>query len=503
MQIQGLSLQPPVQFSGFTGAHDTVRAMVRAAQGPRGEKSMLVRSVVERITARLQPKDYLGEMIAVRNWVAENVRYVNDPLHVELVKDPQRLIEEYFAWGKANADCFPEGTLTLRKEGMALVPVESLRVGEQIWGHHEWSTVEGVVYRGVLPVDCLLLNNGSQVLLTPEHHIYALRCKHGYADAEERLCGKCAEPDWTEERVRVGDASAGMRLTLPKRVPFGTDEYDPDRAYVEGLYISDGWASNSRFSISGQDGCPKEEQKREVRAICERLGLATRWERKYITVNDAEWALRMQLMGHRAPNKHALSLDLGEGAAGALLRGIMADSGKNTGSMSRTFTTTSRQLAVQTRVLHRMFGVSCGWRFVEHHGGLGKNPIYRLGTRGSGTLPPWRLRIREIERAVATLRVWDIQTSDHRVYLPEHDVTVSQCDELTALIGTMCLQLGRVAEFVVAGFGQPGHYSHVFTRALEPKSSKWLVLDTVAGTGEREMLRRVTTYKTRSLDEPA
>lgn len=105
MHNQGLTLRPPVQFAGFNGAQDTARAMVRAAQGPRGEKSILVRSMVERITAGLQPKDYLGEIVAVRNWVAENVRYINDPLHVELVKDPQRLIEEYLAWGKASADC--------------------------------------------------------------------------------------------------------------------------------------------------------------------------------------------------------------------------------------------------------------------------------------------------------------------------------------------------------------------------------------------------------------
>lgn len=105
MQTAELSLQPPHTLSGFTGAPDTVRAMIRAAQGPRGEKSMLVRSVVERITANMQPKDYLGEIVAIRNWVAENVRYLNDPLHVELVKDPQRLIEEYVSTGQAVGDC--------------------------------------------------------------------------------------------------------------------------------------------------------------------------------------------------------------------------------------------------------------------------------------------------------------------------------------------------------------------------------------------------------------
>jgi hypothetical protein len=100
-----LSLQPPTTISGFTGAPDTLDAMVQAAHGDRGERSMLVRSMTEEITKGLVPKDYLGEIVAIRNWVAQYVRYMNDPLHVELVKDPERLIEEYLARGVAVADC--------------------------------------------------------------------------------------------------------------------------------------------------------------------------------------------------------------------------------------------------------------------------------------------------------------------------------------------------------------------------------------------------------------
>lgn len=96
---------PPHTLSGFTGSSDTLRAMVRAAQGPRGEKSMLVRNMMEQVTLRIQGKDYLGEIVAVRNFVAERVSYKNDPLHVELVKDPQRLIEEIIQRGMAVGDC--------------------------------------------------------------------------------------------------------------------------------------------------------------------------------------------------------------------------------------------------------------------------------------------------------------------------------------------------------------------------------------------------------------
>lgn len=40
--------------------------------------------------------------------------------------------------------------------------------------------------------------------------------------------------------------------------------------------------------------------------------------------------------------------------------------------------------------------------------------------------------VRSIERSVMTRSCYDIQTDDHYVYLPEHDVTVSNCDDLVS-----------------------------------------------------------------------
>jgi len=104
-------LQPTYRLSGFTGHPDTLKEMQRAAQGPRGEQSMLVRSVMEGIVRDLHPKDYLGEILAVRYFATEFVRYTNDPLHVELVKDPQRMCEELLAHGIAIGDCDDIATL--------------------------------------------------------------------------------------------------------------------------------------------------------------------------------------------------------------------------------------------------------------------------------------------------------------------------------------------------------------------------------------------------------
>lgn len=92
-------------FSGFKGAEDTLRAMRAVTLSEHGERSMLVRSIVQDIVRSLQPKAYMDEILAIRNWTAENVRYLNDPLHLELVATPDRLCREYLARGRATADC--------------------------------------------------------------------------------------------------------------------------------------------------------------------------------------------------------------------------------------------------------------------------------------------------------------------------------------------------------------------------------------------------------------
>lgn len=494
-----LADRPPQTLAPFHGPADTIREMIKACLGPRGEQSAVVHSVKNSIVRELEPKDYFSEILAVRFFVAERVRYSNDALAVEQVQDPEHLCDQIIQYGKAVGDCFPEGTLVLGS-GNRLRTVESLTIGDRIWGLDRWVTVEGTTFRGTLPITVIRLNNGSEVKLTEDHHVYVLRCpKHGYTGS---ACypGTCPLGSRETERIRVSELSDEMVLTTPVRLPFGGEELDPDRALVEGYFVADGWVEHgqytNRFSISGQDGSPKENQKREVESIATRLGLPTRWHRKYIAVNDKEWALRMQRMGHHAWNKHLLSIDLSESASAATLRGIMADSAKNTNGAGRTFTTTSRELAIQARVLWKMFGISCGYRYIENHGGLGSHPIWRINPRmQSEERSEKTLRVKHIERCVAEAPCWDIQTDDHRVYLPEHDVTVSQCDDIATLTAALCRQLGREAHFVTVGFGAPGNYTHVFARVKEPRSGRWIVCDPVAGPNEASMLARVKTYK--------
>lgn len=109
-----LGAPPRTRTRPFLGPEDTLVAMAKIAHGPRGEQSPLVHVFQSWVTRDLAPKDYLSEILAVRNVLVQPspwrpghplFRYQNDPTHVELIKDPQRLVEEINATGSCDGDC--------------------------------------------------------------------------------------------------------------------------------------------------------------------------------------------------------------------------------------------------------------------------------------------------------------------------------------------------------------------------------------------------------------
>jgi hypothetical protein len=78
--------------------------MIELARGPRGEKSILVRRHAEQIIQNVRPKAYASEIIAIDKWWGNNGRYTRDPVHVEMIKDPERLVADA-AQGRLVCDC--------------------------------------------------------------------------------------------------------------------------------------------------------------------------------------------------------------------------------------------------------------------------------------------------------------------------------------------------------------------------------------------------------------
>lgn len=109
------AMSPPSSNRPFRGPFDTLQMMADLALGDRGEKSVLVRQFTEVLVREIQPKDYLGEILAIRNVFVQPppvitgapalFRYTNDPRHVEMVKDPERIVHEIVLYGASTIDC--------------------------------------------------------------------------------------------------------------------------------------------------------------------------------------------------------------------------------------------------------------------------------------------------------------------------------------------------------------------------------------------------------------
>lgn len=440
-----------------------------------------MRKLALRVTANCPERDKVCEARSIYQAVKSRVRYTGD---VGPIKQPNGNVEGIDlyqsarrTWEFGGGDCLPIGTMLLT-EDFRFVPIEELIIGTRIWGRDAWTTVKDVWAKGTLPVDAVHLNNGSTFMATADHKVYVAICpKHPY----DRPSGPCACPitERGVERITVAQLRPGMTMVQPERIAFGTEAQDPREALIEGYYLADGWKSHAGdFDIAGRDGHPKEAQKAEIAALCVELGVETTMFEKAVRIRDKAWAARIGQMGTHAREKHALSINLTEPAAAALLRGIMADSGANTHGTGRTFTTTSRQLARQVRVLARMFGRACGERYIVDHGGLGEHPIHRLGMRGES--PDGRasklLRVKEIDRAIAERPVYDISTEDHYVYLPDADVVVSNCDDNSILNATLLALNGLTPVLrVVKAKGDPD-WSHIYAGFTD--TGKFVALDT-------------------------
>lgn len=415
------------------------------------------------------------------------VRYTRDAMLADVFTAPERTLLK-----SHGGDCFVKGTKVLLREGHKLVPIETLREGDEVWGYNSWTKVTKLWGdKGILPTWLIRLNNGSTMRLTPDHKVWVADRlpqaeRHTQSDAHVPMSQQVTNL----RRIYVRDLKKGDIVLSPDRVDYGTGSMDSDRALVEGLYLSDGWCDENRFCVSGKDGHPKEVQKLAVKEVCERLGITTSTHERYIRVQDAAWTERLKQMGTHASQKRALSIDLEQAAADKLLIGIMADAGLNSNGKTVTFTTTSRDLWLQTRVLLKQQGVSCSERFIADHGGLGRNPIHRLQTRVPYFARPVDMKaekllaVKEVVQDNLALPCFDIETEDHFVWLPEADWTTSQCDDYVIVLGSMLMAVGHPVRLRVIATrrddGTPDEkapWSHIYLltpTTFDNPNAKWV-----------------------------
>jgi hypothetical protein len=89
-------------------------------------------------------------------------------------------------------------------------------------------------------------------------------------------------------------------------------------------------------------------------------------------------------------------------------------------------------------------------------------------------------RVARIDRNVDMAQCWDITTTDHRVYLPQQDVTVSQCDDLVVQFGATAL----ASIMMLAAAGNVGVYGAVVGHAYNEEKNIQHVLAAIFAEGK-------------------
>jgi len=160
MPVNGnVNVQRSVLPDGIAGVDATVRKMVELAHSQYGSKSAKIRALAIDIVrnAGIQDKDYYGEMVAIHNWVRDNIRYVRDPIGQETLSYPEET-----AFNSRAGDCDDLSTLEMALLGS--IGIESFPVVVGMFpGHFSHVYIHGKVPPGkgrhagkVVPLDPIM-----------------------------------------------------------------------------------------------------------------------------------------------------------------------------------------------------------------------------------------------------------------------------------------------------------------------------------------------------------
>jgi len=229
----------------------------------------------------------------------------------------------------------------------------------------------------------------------------------------------------------------------------------------------------------GISGVPGGKGIREaVVEACARLGLRCSESERYLRIYGDDICEWLSPCGTHAPQKRLPTLDFDEETVRAVVHGLDADS-THEGRDGKTtcFSTTSAVLALQYRVLQRMLGRSTSLRCVTRHGGFGSHPIYRVRVRTDSARRPWA-RIRSIGDG-GDAHVYDLTTDTGRFYLPEADIVVHNCDDMSAFLSASLGAIGYPTKLRVVETVGAGDWSHIYVLVGIPpeRPSRWVALD--------------------------
>jgi hypothetical protein len=144
---------------GVAGVDATVRKMVEMAHSQWGSKSAKIRALAIDIVKRagVPDKQYFLEMVAIHNWVRDNIRYFRDPIGQETLSYPEET-----AFNSKGGDCDDLSILEIALLGAIGLEAYPVVIG-MFPNHYSHVYVHGKVPAGprageIIPLDPIMKN---------------------------------------------------------------------------------------------------------------------------------------------------------------------------------------------------------------------------------------------------------------------------------------------------------------------------------------------------------
>ncbi len=451
-----------------------------------GLKDPRMRAIGLEVTSACPARDDMCELNAIYTFTKRNVRYTGDITNKDTFQTAWRTMQ------MAGGDCFPEGTLFLTRDGFE--PVEQLEIGDEVHDGETWVPVLKTWERGPKEIFRVGLDNGNDLRLSPTHKILRVPVGGTYGDAEE---------------IAIADVRIGDDLLQPRRFDgAAADELDEPTAFLIGAYLAEGCRSNKKrggpqeyLSFAGVANS-KMIRERVIEILKARdVKFTERTREIKLHVRDFMEAYGL---GRIAIEKGLPSFRYGPRTLATILQAMeMGDGGWSTRGSNFVYSTISNTLAMQYRVLKRMFGQSVAWSTVVDHGGVGKNPIHRLTVRAEATRRPWG-KVKSIAVEPEQVETYDIMTSTGRVYLPECDLVTRQCDDHSVMNAVLAMENGFFTKFRITS-NTGSTWDHIYCLAgVRSKTSpnSWVALDTTLPGNKFNVHPPMAKYKDFEVSEP-
>lgn len=81
-----------------------------------------------------RPRDYYNIALSIRFWLAQNFRFISDPIGVELVRAPDYMLRQFNTLGYVSGDCDDAAVLGAALGKSVGVPAEFIAIGFKKFG---------------------------------------------------------------------------------------------------------------------------------------------------------------------------------------------------------------------------------------------------------------------------------------------------------------------------------------------------------------------------------